>query len=181
MPPRTRVVTQIASLVSTVGEVVYGSPLMPSSLRSQLNDLANTFADGVLAAIRTANLEDLLAESGSRRTRGGGGGGQPDPLRRKGGRLPRRSRDQIAKTLDRVVAAVKSSKGKGLRAEEIRKALSLDVREVPRVLKEGLRTRALRSKGQKRATTYFASAGGKVAPKAKARVAQKRSTRSPKI
>lgn len=149
--------------------------MLPSTLRSALNDLATRFADGVLAAIRTASLDDLLAESGGRSARGGdGGGGQPDSLRRRGGRLPRRSREQIAKTLDRVVAAVEASKGKGLRAEEIRKALSLDVREVPRVLKEGLRTRVLRAKGQKRATTYFVSAGGKVAPKAKARVSKER-------
>jgi hypothetical protein len=34
--------------------------------------------------------------------------------------------------------------------------LGLDVREVPRILKEGLTSKKLRSKGQKRATTYFA-------------------------
>jgi hypothetical protein len=151
---------------------------MPSStLRSALNDLATRFADGVLAAIRTASLDDLLAESGARsgrRAPRGGGGGESDPLRRGRGRLPRRSREQIAEALDRVVAVVKASKGKGLRAEDIRKALSLDVREVPRVLKEGLRTKSLHAKGQKRATTYFASAGSKVAPKAKARVGKKR-------
>jgi hypothetical protein len=42
----------------------------------------------------------------------------------------------------------------GLRAEEIRKTLGLDVREVSRVLKEGLRTKKLKSKGEKRATVY---------------------------
>jgi len=36
----------------------------------------------------------------------------------------------------------------------IRKALKLDVREVPRVLKEGLSKKKLKSRGQKRATTY---------------------------
>ena len=46
---------------------------------------------------------------------------------------------------------------KGLRSEEIRKALKLDVREVPRVLKEGLAKKKLKSRGQKRATTYFAA------------------------
>ena len=127
-----------------------------SPLRTHLQALANSFADSVLAAIRGASIEDLLAESGSGRARIAGGGGQPDPLRRAKGRLPRRSAADIAKTLDRVVGAVKASKGKGLRAEEIRRALSLDVREMPRVLKEGLRTNKLKAKGQKRATTYFA-------------------------
>ena len=52
---------------------------------------------------------------------------------------------------------VRAAEGKGLRAEEIRKHLGLDVREVPRVLKEGLRTKKIKAKGQKRATTYRAA------------------------
>ena len=78
---------------------------MATSLRSQLNDLASTFADGVLAAIRTASLDDLLAESGSgRRAPGGGGGGQPD-LRKARGRLARRTQAQIEAVLAKVVYA----------------------------------------------------------------------------
>jgi hypothetical protein len=129
---------------------------MTTSLRSQLDDLATTFADSVLAAIRTASLEDLLAESGARGGRpapGGGGGGRPDPLRKQG-RLARRTQEQIEATLAKVIAAVKATHGEGLRAEDIREALGLDVREVPRVLKEGLRTKKLKAKGQKRATRY---------------------------
>ena len=53
-----------------------------------------------------------------------------------------------------MLAAVRATHGKGLRAEEIRKALSLEVREVPRVLKEGLRTKRLKAKGNRRATVY---------------------------
>jgi len=50
-------------------------------------------------------------------------------------------------------------KGKpdGLRSEEIRAALQLDKREMPRVLGEGLSGKKLKSKGQKRATKYFAT------------------------
>ncbi|HEX8793666.1 MAG TPA: hypothetical protein VF765_22135 [Polyangiaceae bacterium] len=130
---------------------------MSNSLRSQLDSLAQSFANGVLDAIRAASLEDLLAESGGRRRRGGeGGGGQPDPLRKDGGRLARRTQEQIEATLAKVVAAVKATRGKGLRAEEIRKSLGLDVREVPRVLKEGLKSRKLKAKGRKRATVYSA-------------------------
>jgi hypothetical protein len=134
-----------------------------SKLRSTLNDLASAFATSVLDAIKGASLGDLRAEGSGgvgngRRTRGGGGGGQPDPLRgakkSKGGRLARRSPADIAKALAQVVALVKTKKT-GLRSEEIRKALKLDVREVPRVLKEGLSKKKLRSRGQKRATTYF--------------------------
>jgi hypothetical protein len=132
---------------------------MSNTLRSHLADLASSFADGVLAALRNASIEDLLAESGARggrRAPGGGGGGRPDPLRRRGGRLQRRTQAQIEALLARVIATVKASPGKSLRAEEIRKALGLDVREIPRVLKEGLRTKRLKSRGRKRATTYSA-------------------------
>ena len=58
--------------------------------------------------------------------------------------------------LGHVVALVKKSSF-GLRAEEVQRALNLDKREMPRVLKEGLATKRLRSKGQKRATTYSAA------------------------
>lgn len=129
---------------------------MATSLRSQLDDLARSFTNGVLAALRAASLDDLRAESrDGRRAIVAGGGGQPDPLR-KPGRLARRSQAQIEATLTKIVAAVRATRGKGLRAEEIRKALGLDVREVPRVLKEGLRTKKLKAKGHKRATVYRA-------------------------
>jgi hypothetical protein len=133
-----------------------------SNLHARLNDLATSFADAVLDAIRSASLEELTGGRslpGGKRTggasNGGGGGAQAAAPRKANGRLARRSAEDVAKTLDRVVAAVKKSRDKGMRAEDIRKALQLDVREVPRVLKEGLARKVLRSKGQKRATTYF--------------------------
>jgi len=131
---------------------------MPSTnLRSTLNDLADTFASGVLAAIRRASIEDLLAESGGSARRGPGrprGGATSGKAKRtRSGRLARRSPEDIAQVLAQVVGLVKRSKA-GMRSEEIRKALKLDVREVPRVLREGLAKKALKSKGQKRATVY---------------------------
>jgi hypothetical protein len=136
-----------------------------SNLRSTLNHLASSFADSVLAAIRTASLDELVGETNGAPRRGPGRPrsttGQSAPVAprapTKSGRLARRSPEEIAKTLGLVVAALKGSKGKGMRSEEIRKFLSLDVREVPRVLGEGLKTKKLKSKGQKRATTYFAA------------------------
>jgi len=71
------------------------------------------------------------------------------------GRLPRRSAEDIVEILDSVVALVKRH-AEGLRAEQIRSELGMQAKELPRVLKEGLASRKLRSKGQKRATTYYA-------------------------
>ena len=133
-----------------------------TSLRSALDALAHAFASGVLAAIRGASIEDLLAESGGSAVRGAGrprrGGttaGNPGPRKTKGGRLARRSPEQIGKAVDQVVALVQKSKT-GLRSEEIKKALGLDRREVPRMLKTAVQTKKLKAKGQKRATVYSA-------------------------
>jgi hypothetical protein len=127
---------------------------MPN-LQAQLRALAEAFADGVLAAIRSASLEDLTGDAHA--TRG------PSPRarassrpKRPGGRLARRSEADVEKVLASVVVLVKNSKG-GLRSEQIRDALRLDRRELPRVLKAGLGSKKLRASGQKRATVYRAS------------------------
>jgi hypothetical protein len=135
------------------------------SLRSTLDSLAAAFANSVVDAIRGASLAELLHESGSPPRKGPGrppkAKAEPAapaaPRTRKSGRLPRRSAEQIAKALDQVVALVKGKK-EGLRAEEIRAALKMESKEMPRILKEGLAKKKLKSKGQKRATTYSAAA-----------------------
>ncbi|MGH7434972.1 MAG: hypothetical protein ACRENE_04795 [Polyangiaceae bacterium] len=143
---------------------------MSNTLRSNIQAAAAVFTSSVLEAIRGASLEELLAESG-------GGGGRRGPGRpprglaalvgagvgggRRGrgartGRLKRRSPEDIAAALDRVVSLVKKHKT-GLRAEQIREQLRMQSKEMPRILKEGLSKKKLKSKGQKRATTYTAS------------------------
>jgi ribosomal protein L12E/L44/L45/RPP1/RPP2 len=138
---------------------------MPSnSLRSTLDSLATSFAGAVLDAIKGASIQELLAESAAAPRRGPGrprasaaahpAAAAAKPARRaKAGRLARRSPEEITETLDRIHGLLKGKKA-GMRSEEIRKALKLDVREVPRVLKEGLSKKKLKSRGQKRATTY---------------------------
>ena len=141
---------------------------MPT-LNSQVQDLTRSFAEQVLEAIRGASLQELVvpkngasvAGNGRRARVALGGGGPPDPgselPKRKGknGRLPRRSAEEIAKALDKIVLLVKTHK-EGMRAEEIRAKLGLLSKEMPRILKEGLAKKKLASKGQKRATTYLA-------------------------
>jgi hypothetical protein len=131
-----------------------------SNLHSQLASLAGAFASSVLEAIRGASLEDILAESRtpvSKVRREAPTNGAAKPVRSKAaGRLRRRSADDIAKALDRVVALVKKNKD-GLRAEQIRQQLGMQAKEMPRVLKEALSKKQLKSRGQKRATTYFSA------------------------
>jgi hypothetical protein len=130
--------------------------VMPN-LRSRLADLAAAFAESVVDAIRSSSLQELLAETSHSKGHRGDlvGRASAHAGRISSGRLPRRSTDEIAAVLDQIVALVSKHKD-GLRAEQIRTELGLQAKELPRVLKEGLTTKKLRCKGQKRATTYFA-------------------------
>lgn len=137
-----------------------------SALRDQLSTLAATFADSVLAVIRGASIEELVGESHAaprpagrppaRRAQSLPKGARVTAPQAKSGRLPRRSPADIAKALATVVALVKKHP-KGLRSEQIRAELRMRPNEMPRILSEGLAKKALKSKGQKRATTYTAS------------------------
>ena len=136
---------------------------MPT-LHSTLQDLASAFATSVLEAVRGGSLHELLSETSGAPVRRGPGrpkavetsGAKPAARASRPGRLKRRSPEDIAQALDQVVALLKKNKT-GLRAEQIREQLGMQAKEMPRVLKEGLTKKAFKSKGQKRATTYFAT------------------------
>ncbi len=156
---------------------------MSNALRDSISALAATFATSVVAAIRSSNLADIvdLAKEATATPRGRATATNAAPAprakrtrakspkkqakkvapaakpaaksaRKAGGRLARRSPADIAKALAKVVALVKE-KG-GLRSEQVRDALKMDKKEMPRVLKEGLVRKVLKSKGQKRSTVY---------------------------
>ena len=134
-----------------------------SSLKHTIESLAQTFAAKVLTVIRSSSLEEILGQSVSTptKTRAAKAVKAPRAAKapkagRRRGRLARRSPDQIGAQLGAVAALLKKNP-KGLRSEEIRAALKLDRREIPRVLAEGLKSKALRKSGAKRATTYRAS------------------------
>jgi hypothetical protein len=148
-----------------------------STLRTQLQALAQSFADQVMGAIRGTSLQELLSPDG--REVGNGRKARAEVPKafasaraardavleatapaasrppRSSGRLPRRSGEEIEGALARIVTLLKKSK-EGLRAEAIRTNLGMQAKEMPRILKAGLSAKKLTSKGQKRATTYFA-------------------------
>jgi hypothetical protein len=131
---------------------------MPT-LRSQLDSLAAAFASAVVDAIRGASLHELVSADGrptpAARAPSGPAAKTIASKTTRSGRLKRRSSEDIGQVLDQVVALVKKNKD-GLRAEQIRTELDLQAKELPRVLKEGLRSKRLRKAGQKRATVYSA-------------------------
>jgi hypothetical protein len=142
---------------------VCSAAVMANQLHSRISALAASFVDSVLAAVKSSSLQELVGSSGagirgeSRATRGA-----VSPARASaainpaapGGRLPRRSAEDIAKVLEVVVSLLGSRKN-GLRAEQIRAELNLQAKELPRILKEGLTRKKIRAVGHKRATTYF--------------------------
>jgi len=136
-----------------------------ANFHSNLTNITAALTESLLAVIRNAKLDELLAESGPTETERGRRTNREAPKvktrstptpKAKSGRLPRRSDTEIVAALDQVIALVKKNR-EGLRAEAIREELGLQSKELPRILKQGLSTRRLKSKGQKRATTYFAA------------------------
>jgi len=126
-----------------------------ATLHSRLSALADNFASAVLDAIRAAPLEDLLGAPSRGRPPSTSAAKAAPRRARSSGRLKRRSADDIATALEHIHGLLKRNKD-GLRAEQIRDALHMQSKEMPRVLSEGLAKRKLKKKGQKRATTYFA-------------------------
>jgi hypothetical protein len=135
-------------------------------VKSRIEALATAFANDVVRAIRGSSLDELLGgvdrdARASGRSRASLPASQAAsapaaaPRSAMGGRLARRSPEDIAKSLTEIVSLLKSNR-EGLRSEQIRAALKMRPNEMPRILKEGIAKRILKSRGQKRATTYFA-------------------------
>ena len=154
-----------------------------SNLRNTIESLASQFATSVLAALRSASIDELTDVAG----RGGAvrrGPGRPrsessesaaGPAKRaggrgRGGRLGRRTQNDISRMVESIVDVLAKSAG-GLRSEQIRAALGVEAKELPRPLAEALSSGRVTKTGQKRATTYFAGSGGGAAPKRRGRPA----------
>src|ERR1700733_906679 len=133
------------------------------TLKNRISTLAEEFSAGVLAAIRSASLEEILSEGG--RSRGSAAAAHapsdapakrgPGRPRKKSGRVARRSPEQIAQVVESIVGALKKQKA-GMRSEQLQKLLGLDKKEISGPLAEALEGRKITKKGERRATTYFA-------------------------
>jgi hypothetical protein len=152
-----------------------------STLKSTIEDLASQFAISIIGALRTASIAEVMevtsgtsvartssgvaasarrsagrprraakaeAPTASAPAKGGKRAGRP-------GRLGRRSVADIGRMVDDVEALLQQHPD-GLRAEQIRSALGVQAKELPRPLADGLAEGRLSKTGQKRATTYFA-------------------------
>lgn len=143
------------------------------NLQKTIEARAAEFAAAIIEALRTASLEDLVTiTSGAAASRVAGRVASRSKAlpktSKKAGRLGRRTASDITRTLDNIVAVL-GAHPEGMRAEQIKEALGLDKREMPRPIAQGLKSGALKKSGQKRATVYTVGSG---APK-KARALRK--------
>jgi hypothetical protein len=157
-----------------VSAPLFGKLASMTTLKSKIASLSDAFAAGVLAAIRSASLDEILAGGGA----GGAakrGPGRPPKVpasapasaalkaakapktakRGKGGRLARRSPSDIEHIVGLIVAKLGEHKD-GLRSEQLQKELKLDKKEITGPLNQALAGKKISKKGQKRSTTYFA-------------------------
>ena len=143
------------------------------SLDSQIQAATETFVSSILDAIRSADIAEIAgsvgvsaapraraprasstkAKRGASKATAAAATPAEGPKVTKTGRLARRSADTIAQELDKIVVLLKKNPD-GMRSEHIRVALGMIAKEMPRLLAEGIKTKALKAKGQKRATVY---------------------------
>ncbi len=126
------------------------------NVKPQLQKLTAAFVDSIVQVLRVAQSEERADASAAARTT-------------KTGRLARRSVAEIAACYRAVAQLIKQEGPQ--RSEVIRAELNFDVREMPRILREGVAAGAIKIlSGQKRSTTYGVgakNASGKAAKKAK--------------
>lgn len=130
---------------------------MSNSFRSKLSDLSTVLVEAMLSAARSAPLDDLIADPRA---------GSEPPHRQPGATRPSKPSEQpspqaagdTAKLLNLVVLLLRGQRD-GLRAEQIRRKLGVGKEDMSRVLKQGLATKKISRKGERRATTYFAAIG----------------------
>ncbi len=128
------------------------------SLKTDIEALANQFADGVLHALRQASLEDLLEGRVSSAPKSAPSLATANPSARpakksKAGR-GRRSAADIAQVEGLVVAKLREH-AMGLRSEQLQKALRLSKQQIVGPISSALASKKIVKTGERRATTYF--------------------------
>lgn len=128
-----------------------------SSLKQRIAQLANEFAENVLRELKRASIDEILAE-GKAVSRPSGKSPAPKPAAKPkskgGGRLPRRSQADIDRAVEQIVTLLLKHP-LGLRADQIRDALHLDERELPKPLTDAVQNGRIAKRGNKRSTIYL--------------------------
>ena len=127
-----------------------------SDVQSQINRLVASFVDQVTALARQAAMDTLSDGLGKRRGLAGTVLLAGVPGRGRGKGVKRTSTD-LARIGDKLLAYVAANPG--LRIEQINKAIGTSTRDLQLPIRKLIADGALKTKGQKRSTQYFAGEG----------------------
>jgi predicted HTH transcriptional regulator len=128
-----------------------------SDLNNQISKLVSEFVDNVTALARRAAVDTLtgaLEDRGPRR-RGLATSSEGIKAERRG-KGAKRSSTQLDRLQSRVMEFVAANPG--MRIEQINKELGTSTRDLQLPIRKLIASGSLKSKGEKRATTYFAGA-----------------------
>jgi hypothetical protein len=130
-----------------------------SDFNDQISKLVNEFVSQVAALARRAAM-DTLQSALAGALPGGGRRGRAVIALPAGGRRPKgakRPAGEIERTKERVYAYIKENPGQ--RIEQINKSLGTTTKDMTLPIKKLLADKAVRTEGEKRATTYFPGEG----------------------
>jgi hypothetical protein len=128
-----------------------------SNYQSEMKRLVDGFVNSLSELWRRQAIEAL---GGSRK----GGTGGVAAIGRARGRGAKRTSDELETLSDTFIEFVKGNPG--LRIEQINKQLGTTTKDLALPIRKLLSEGAIKAKGQKRSTTYFASEGGRKRKKA---------------
>jgi hypothetical protein len=133
-----------------------------SDFQTEMNRVVAGFVAQITELARRAaidTLESALARGGGGRGRKPGVAVSLSSFSGRRGRGAKRTADELEKLSDDFVEFVKSNPG--LRIEQINKQLSTTTKDLALPIRKLIAEGAIKAKGQKRSTTYFASEGGR--------------------
>ncbi len=127
-----------------------------STLDTQIRNRVESFVSELTTMIRQAALDAAVSalngQRGSSGYTGAKRGPKPGSAAGKKGTRVRRTEAQIKTTMQKVLAFIDSKPGS--RSEDIRRALGLPTPAMADALKRLMAEKSIKSKGQRRGTTY---------------------------
>jgi predicted HTH transcriptional regulator len=131
-----------------------------SDFQTEMNRVVQGFVAQITELARRAAIDTLeTALSRDGRGRKSGGAALAAVGSRGRGRGAKRTADELDKLSEEFVEFVKSNPG--LRIEQINKQLGTSTKDLALPIRKMIAEGAIKVKGQKRSTTYFAGEGGR--------------------
>src|SRR5689334_13380155 len=123
--------------------------------QSEVQKLVDGFVDALAELWRRQAIDSLTGLGGGRGGQGGRAAAAGVALGRGRGRGAKRTSDELDQLADAFVEFV--TKNPGLRIEQINKQLGTSTKDLALPIRKLLAEGAVKTKGAKRSTTYFAS------------------------